>query len=86
MREHFHLFNKLREIASETGWELVIEWEQNAPFNTYDLSKESIELISKGLGELNEEIIEYMRVKVTEAFEAKTPLNFPAQLAILRRK
>lgn len=43
-------------------------------------------MITKGLGDVNEDIIEYMKGKVQQDFEAKKPLNFPAQLAILRRK
>lgn len=64
MRENFHLFNRLDEIASETGWELVIQWEQNAPFNAYDFNEDLRTMITKGLGEVNEGIIDYMNDKI----------------------
>lgn len=31
-RSNFHLHNKLEQIALETGWEVVVQWDQNAPY------------------------------------------------------
>jgi hypothetical protein len=35
---------------------------------------------------VNEEIVDYMKAKAKEIFDTKTPLNFPVQLAVLRRR
>ena len=32
VRSLFHLYNQVPALAQETGWEVVVQWEQNAPF------------------------------------------------------
>ena len=31
-RTNFHLYNKLEELGAQSGWEVILQWEQNAPF------------------------------------------------------
>ena len=31
-RSNFHLFNKVPQLAREAGWEVMVGWEQLAPF------------------------------------------------------
>lgn len=26
IRKNFHLYNKLEELASKTGWEIIVQW------------------------------------------------------------
>lgn len=35
-RSNFHLYKKVPALAEETGWEVMVNWEQNASFPVYD--------------------------------------------------
>lgn len=33
-RSNFHLYQKVPALAKEAGWEVLVGWEQNAPFQS----------------------------------------------------
>ena len=39
-RTPFHLYGKLRGMAEQAGWEVVLSWEQNAPMPHFEVDKE----------------------------------------------
>jgi SAM-dependent methyltransferase len=85
IRENFHLYNKLEQLGSETGWELVVQWEQNSPFSATEFDPELTKAIRE-VSEIDAGINTFVEKKVKETFSAKKTLNFPVQLAIFRRK
>lgn len=56
VRENFHLYNKLEALASESGWEVVIQWEQNAPFCSLALD-DSLKTLIKHFCKGNQAVI-----------------------------
>ena len=66
-RPHSHLFNKLEALAAETGWEVVVQWEQNAPFHFRELNgklKEVVTYWCRG----NSQLIEFYFDRITKIF------------------
>lgn len=85
VRSPAHLYGKLPELAEQTGWEIVVEWEQNAPFPQTSVNEDMLNIIkfqTKG----NQSVIDHFVGKINAEFAAKKALNFPCQLAILRKK
>lgn len=85
VRSNFHLFNRIQEIADQSGWELVIQWEQNAPFPFYE-HNENLKTLSKDFSGNREILTNYISKKIDETFAEKKTLNFPTQMAVLRKK
>lgn len=63
---------------------MLMQWDQNAPFNSIESSAELSNLI-KSISELDPGINDYVEAKVKETFKSKRVLNFPAQIAIFRK-
>ena len=40
-RSNFHLYNKLDKLLEESGWEVILVWEQNAPFPVLGLEEKN---------------------------------------------
>jgi hypothetical protein len=84
-RPHSHLFNKLQQLGDDSGWELLLQWEQNAPFHFISLSQEFKDVIAywcRG----KQPLIDFYFGRVQEILKTKKSLNFPAQCAIFRKK
>ena len=85
VRTPFHLYNKLPKLAQQSGWQLILMWQQNAPLPHTELDndlKGHIKLQTSG----DEKRMEWMSERVNEILGAKKVLNFPCQLAIFKRK
>ena len=39
LRNPFHLYGKIPELADQSGWEIMLSWEQNAPFPHTQIDK-----------------------------------------------
>lgn len=59
-RSNFHLYQKVPALAEETGWEVVLNWEQNAPFPVLDYHPDK-----------NKELFHYQINKLPEEQRAK---------------
>jgi hypothetical protein len=73
-------------LGSETGWELVVEWEQNSPFNLIEYDPEITKAALREVSEIDATITTFVEKSVKETFSKKKILNFPVQMAIFRRK
>jgi hypothetical protein len=84
-RSNFHLFNRLGDLAAETGWEVVVQWQQNAPFHYIQIEEGIMAFVNfwcKG----QQTLIDYHTKRINEIFGEKKVLNFPVQMALLRKK
>jgi hypothetical protein len=72
-------------LGSETGWELVVQWEQNSPMNSFEFDQEITKCL-KEVCEVDNTISTFAEKKIKETFSHKRILNFPVQMAIFRRK
>jgi len=72
-------------LGSETGWELVVQWEQNSPMNSFEFDPEITKCLRE-VGEIDQSISSFAEKKIKETFSNKRILNFPVQMAIFRRK
>jgi hypothetical protein len=72
-------------LGSETGWELVVQWEQNSPMNHFEFDPEITKSLRE-VGEIDQSITSFAEKKIKETFSSKRILNFPVQMAIFRRK
>lgn len=84
-RDLFHLYNKLEQMGAETGWEMVIQWEQNTPINAIEYEADLAKVVRE-VSEIDANICSFVEKKVKETFSKKGILNFPVQMAIFRRK
>lgn len=85
VRSNFHLYNRIEEVAAGSGWEVVIQWEQNAPYAYFEMNETLKELNDASSGN-DPDIVAFTEKKINETFKEKRILNFPAQLAVLRKK
>lgn len=85
VRDDFHLYNRLESLGKETGWDLVVQWEQNCPMNSIECNPE-LSAIIKSISEHDATVSEYVEKRVKETFNSKRVLNFPVQMAIFRKK
>lgn len=84
-RSNFHLYGKIPELAEASGWEVVILWEQNAPFHHFS-SDEQLLRMMENWAKKDPKVFEYHVQQVKETFSKKQNLNFPVQMAVLRKK
>lgn len=85
VRTNFHLFNRLPEVAADSGWEVVILWDQNAPYPYFEMT-ENLKILNDYACMMDKDLIEYTEQIINQTFKDKKILNFQAQLAILRKK
>lgn len=57
-RSNFHLYNRLPEVAADSGWELIIQWDQNAPYPYFEMT-ESLKALNDYSSMMDKDIIEY---------------------------
>lgn len=84
-RSNFHLYNRLAEVAADSGWELVIKWDQNAPYPYFEMT-ENLKVLNDFASMMDKDIIDHTETIIHQTFKEKKILNFQAQLAILRKK
>lgn len=72
-------------MGSETGWELIVQWDQNTPFNSFEYDPEILKSLRE-VCEVDASINSFVEKRVKETFSQKKILNFPVQMAIFRRK
>lgn len=85
VRDNFYLYNKLEQLGKETGWEMMVQWEQSSPLNSIENNAELTNVI-KSVSELDASVMSYVEKKVKETFGSRKVLNFPVQMAIFRKK
>lgn len=67
-RSKFHLYKNVEKLANQTGWEVVLNWEQNTLFPVLEYSPtKNTELFHHQLNRLPE----HMREKVRISLEVK---------------
>lgn len=90
-RSNFHLYKKVGDLAQESGWQIVMNWEQNVlfPVLQYDPAKNK-ELfhyqINKLPAEQRQKVLSTLEDKLKAIFETKRGLNFDVELYILRKR
>jgi hypothetical protein len=64
---------------------MIVQWDQNTPINTIEYEADLCKVVRE-VSEIDASICTFVEKKVKETFSAKKTLNFPAQMAIFRRK
>ena len=81
----FSFYNQVEKVASEAGWELVQQWDQNVAHNFTEYSEVVEAFVKMEAGE-NKKGLKWVEERVRATFAGKKALIFPAQLAIFRKK
>lgn len=64
---------------------MLVQWDQNTPINAIEFEADLCKVVRE-VSEIDANICSFVEKKVKETFSSKRTLNFPAQMAIFRKK
>ncbi len=89
-RSNFHLYKKVGKLAEQSGWQVVLNWEQNTlfPVLEYDPMKNKelfLYQISKLPADAQDKVRLTLERKLRRIFDEKKGVNFSCEMFVLRK-